>query len=113
MVEQPESDNTDIQPLLADLRAALEALYGDRLVRLVLYGSQARGDAHAESDVDVLVVLEGPVQPGREIRRMSTSCFEVGLKHEAYISALPVSAEAYHSKPSAWLQNVRREGISL
>ena len=59
-----------IQPLLADLRAALHALYGDRLTRLVLYGSHARGEAHDESDV--LVVLDGPVQPGREIRRMNS-----------------------------------------
>lgn len=63
------SPHPDIQPLLTDLRAALEELYGDRLVRLVLYGSQARGDAHDESDVDVLVVLEGPVKPGAHATR--------------------------------------------
>jgi predicted nucleotidyltransferase len=113
MVEQPESDSTDIQPLLADLRAALEALYGDRLVRLVLYGSHARGDAHAESDVDVLVVLEGPVQPGREIRRMGRVRTTLGLEYERPLSLLPVSVSEYQNRSSMWLQNVHQEGMTI
>src|SRR5689334_21832717 len=55
--------------ILAQLRAGLEALCGPRLVRLLLYGSQARGEATAESDIDVLVVLQGSVDPGAEIAR--------------------------------------------
>jgi len=113
MAEQPESDYTDIQPLLADLRAALEDLYGDRLAQLVLYGSQARGDAHAESDVDVLVVLEGPVEPGREIRRMRRVRTKLGLKHERALSLLPVSASEYQDRSSMWLQNVHQEGMTI
>jgi uncharacterized protein len=50
--------------ILAELRRHLEALYGPRLVHLVLYGSQARGDAEPSSDIDVLVVLQGPVDSG-------------------------------------------------
>lgn len=109
MTEHPP----DLDGLLADLRAALTDLYGDRLVQLVLYGSQARGNTHAESDVDVLVVLDGDVQPGREIRRMSAAAFRVGLEHEVYVSTFPVSESDYRSAPSSWLKDVRKKGISL
>lgn len=102
---------SELNGLLADLRAALADLYGDRLVRLVLYGSQARGDTHSESDVDVLVVLDGEVQPGREIRRMSTVVFELGLENEVYVSTLPVSKAEYDAASSSWLRNVQDEGI--
>ena len=50
------------ETLASDLRDALRdrfrAAFGDRLHRLVLYGSHARGDATPQSDIDVLVVLE-------------------------------------------------------
>jgi uncharacterized protein len=42
-------------PILVRFRSALEALYGDRIERVVLFGSRARGDAHPESDYDVAV----------------------------------------------------------
>ena len=102
-----------LRPLLSELKRRLQALYGDRLDRLVLYGSQARGDTHAESDVDVLVVLHGPVNPGREIRRMSDVCFQLGMEHETLISAHPVSSSEYPNPTSNWLANVRREGVTV
>ena len=44
-------------PVLVRFRKALDEMYGDRLDRVVLFGSRARGDAHAESDYDVAVFL--------------------------------------------------------
>lgn len=96
--------------LLSELRTALETLYGERLVQLVLYGSQVRGDTHAESDVDVLVVLEGPVEPGREIRRMRDVRTRFGLRYEQALSLLPVSEAEYQNESSTWLANARRDG---
>jgi predicted nucleotidyltransferase len=42
-------------PILAKFRAALDEMYGARLERVVLFGSQARGDARPDSDHDVAV----------------------------------------------------------
>ena len=100
----------DLESLLTDLRGALEDLYGDRIIRLVLYGSQARGDTHEESDVDLLVVLKGPVESGREIRRMRDIRTRLGLQHERALSLLPVSETEYQDRSSSWLTNARRDG---
>jgi predicted nucleotidyltransferase len=44
-------------PILRRFRTALEALYGDRIERVVLFGSRARGEARDDSDYDVAVFL--------------------------------------------------------
>ena len=45
--------------LLRRLRASLEATFGERLAQLVVFGSRARGTGHEESDLDVLVLVDG------------------------------------------------------
>jgi predicted nucleotidyltransferase len=107
------SSSAALDPLLTDLRRALDDLYGDRLVRLMLYGSQARGDTHEESDVDLLVVLKGPVESGHEIRRMGDIRTRLGLQHERALSLLPISETEYQERSSSWLTNARRDGKDL
>lgn len=60
-----------LQLLLQELKSKLQELYGDRLFSVLLYGSVARGEANADSDIDVLVVLKERVLPVQEIRRMA------------------------------------------
>lgn len=49
--------SADVRRSVLELREALRALLGDRLADLRLFGSQARGQAHDESDIDVLVLV--------------------------------------------------------
>jgi len=48
-----------LRPALADYAERLRARFGDRLVEVRLFGSFARGQAHEDSDVDVLVLVQG------------------------------------------------------
>jgi uncharacterized protein len=55
-------------PILRRIRAALHALRGDRIERIVLFGSQAR---HVDSDYDINVFLEGLTDRWGEFRRLA------------------------------------------
>jgi uncharacterized protein len=57
-------------PTLQQCRTLLRRLYGTRLKGVVLYGSCARGTEATESDIDLMVLLEGPVDVAQEIRRI-------------------------------------------
>ena len=99
--------------VLKDLRARLERIYGDRLVKLVLYGSRARGDADAESDIDVLVVLRGQVALYDEIQRTSEDMADLLLEWGELVSCVFLSEEDYLRQRSPLMLNVRREGVGI
>ncbi|MBW1918566.1 MAG: nucleotidyltransferase domain-containing protein [Deltaproteobacteria bacterium] len=102
-----------LKEILSELRRRFETLYGERLVQMVLYGSRARGDASPMSDIDVLVVLTGPVSPCQEIDRTVYAVAEISLKYCEVISCVFVSAEQFERERSPLLLNVRQEGMAI
>jgi predicted nucleotidyltransferase len=102
-----------LQTILTELRCRFEALYGERLVRMVLYGSQARGDAEPGSDIDILVVLQGPVQPGDEIARTGGIVADLSLQFHAVISCVFMDEDRFLHRSGPLLRNIRREGITV
>jgi predicted nucleotidyltransferase len=100
-----------IKEVLKEFREEIEKLYGKRLKSIILYGSWARGDATGDSDIDVLIVVEGEVIPGKEIDKMIDIITEINLKHGVLISVYPTSEEDYSTINSPLLINVRREGV--
>ncbi|MFA5863447.1 MAG: nucleotidyltransferase domain-containing protein [Phycisphaerae bacterium] len=102
-----------VREILKELRHRLEVLYGSRLVQLVLYGSQARGDDEAGSDIDVLVVLKGPVSPCEEINRVSELKAKLCLDYEEVISCIFMDEEFFTNRQGPLLRNIRREGIPV
>lgn len=96
-----------------ELKEELAALYGERLVSVILYGSYARGEATEDSDIDVVVVLKGEVAPGREIDRMLDVLMDLDMKYNTLTAVCPVSVDAMQNANYPLLMNVRREGMSL
>ena len=100
-----------IENILAQLHNRFKAIYGDRLSSILLYGSQARGDAALESDIDVLVVLEGEVSPCDEIDRTIKDVADISLENDVVVSCVFISEEQFENESSPLLMNIRREGI--
>ena len=101
----------NLQVILNEFKCELRSLYGERLKDVILFGSHARGEARADSDIDVMVVLRGDVAPGREIDRMIDVITELSLKYSVLLSVVPVAEDKYLRRNSPLLLNVRREGV--
>ena len=115
IVYDPKPLTTDqLQTLSQEVKQALTELYGERLDQVILYGSYARGDFHAESDVDYLVVLRDEiVKHGTEIRFMGSHVGELSTDYDLFISVKPVPVQKYRFSQLPFYQNIRREGITL
>jgi predicted nucleotidyltransferase len=105
--------NDKLKNILMQLRSHFEQLYGDRLTQMVLYGSQARGDADPDSDIDVLVVLKAPVQAGEEIDRTLLIVADLSLQNDEVISCQFMNEEKFTNYQSPLLRNIRKEGILI
>jgi predicted nucleotidyltransferase len=102
-----------LNEIITELRQELTKLYGDQLKKLILYGSQARGDANEDSDIDLMIVLTNLTSPGDEIFRMGKIKNQLDLKYDQLISIFPISEKDFSDKKTPLLENIRREGISL
>jgi len=103
----------EIEPLLPKVKRAIENLYGDRLVDIILYGSFARGKATVDSDIDIAVVLKGSVQRIKEITRIGDAIYPIGLEHEELISVYPLSEEELQNKVWPLYYYIRKEGVII
>lgn len=102
-----------LQKILLELKGRLTEIYGERLERVMLFGSQARGDAEPDSDIDVLVVLKGAVNDGREIIETGGIAAAISLAYKTVISCVFISSDKYARGEEPLLWNVKREGITL
>ena len=106
-------ESGELGAILCELKGKLRDFYNDRLAQLVLYGSQARGDADPGSDIDVLVVLYGEVNPSHELKRVSDIIYDVSYQHDVVVSCVFVAEEVYARGEGPLIRNVQREGMNL
>ncbi len=97
---------------LQRFRAALAEIYGERLERVVLFGSRARGDAGEASDYDVAVFLYTLPDRWAELDRLADLRVRFLDETGAFFDAKPYLATAYRDA-SPLMHEIRREGMDL
>lgn len=103
--------STPIRNAILSLEEGLKDLYGEKFRGLLLYGSYARGDQREGSDVNLLLLLEDPVNPCQEIVFTSDLVADLSLASDSLLSVIPVSVEGFRKGESIFLRLARREAI--
>ncbi|MCJ7583211.1 MAG: nucleotidyltransferase domain-containing protein [Anaerolineales bacterium] len=99
-----------VKRLLKELKNGLVRICGDRLNGLYLYGSYARGDAQVDSDVDVMIVLDGYKSYWEELKRTSELIGDVSLDHNITVSRIIMTEEQWLHSDTPLLHNIRAQG---
>lgn len=96
----------NIRTLLADVRPDVE---------VILYGSEARGDAREDSDIDLLVLLDKDNISLADKEQVISPLYDIELDSNVIISTLVMSKKKWqnHYAASPFYINVMREGIRL
>ena len=95
------------------LKDQLSNQYQDRLMQIILFGSQARNEAEVESDIDLLIVLKGEVDPVLEIKKNNPWLCDLCLETDELINCIYLSEKQFQTQNTPLLRNIRKEGIAL
>lgn len=98
---------------LQSCKQALSQHYGDRLKKLILFGSAARQEAGPNSDLDLLVVLDQPLNYCQELRTIVEVLYPLQLEASHWISAKPAAENEFETGATQLYRNVQKEGIIL
>ncbi len=99
-------------PVLMRFRKAFDAMYRDRIDRVVLFGSRARNDARADSDYDVAVFLKSLSDRWAELDRLAALRVEMIDETGAFFDAKPYPVTACLER-TPLMHEVRQDGIDL
>lgn len=110
----PERKTLDDKEMFDDVVRAILSVMGDDAVRIILYGSVARGDNTWESDVDI-AVLTVRDYGYNDRKKIIYALNPLNLKYDTLFSVIPIEERRYNE----WLFdlpfyfNIDEEGIVL
>lgn len=89
----------------------LKTLYGQEIDQVIIYVSQARGDAEPDSNIDILIVLKQDFKHSEESNKISKLITELCLEHNTLISCALASSREFQDYNNNYFRNIRSEGI--
>lgn len=107
---------SELQIVLKRVEIAAKRLYGDRLDRIILYGSYARGDNTEESDIDIMIILNCDEREIKMLRNLTAEmASDISLEEDVFLSVSLRDKKHFENNLSClpFYQNIEREGIAV
>lgn len=105
--------NLFVREILKEFKEKIKEIYAEELSQLILFGSQARGDAQPDSDIDILIVLKTDKKDINKYQKVIKLISDLCLEYELLISYVYVTKEQFKQEKSPLLLNIHKEGIIL
>ena len=105
-----------INILLGEYVEEVSKIYGEHLKSVILYGSYARGDFTADSDIDIMILVDLPNEEiDLYLDSLSALGFQYNVEHDVWIMPIVKNIEHFQYWVSAYpfYKNVQKEGVTL
>lgn len=109
-------DRDLLRELLQKLSDYAKSVFGEKLQKVVLYGSYARGDYNDESDIDVMFIVDLPSEElNRYRKQINHFCADLNVSNCVFISPMLQSMTMFEEWKEAlpFYQNIIKEGVSV
>ena len=104
-------NDLNIVPLF---KSTLHKLYGDRLSRLIMFGSYARGEQKEDSDIDFLVILKDrDISVFHEIEKINNEIYSLILESGKILSFIPTTEEKFQNSSNYFYRRIKQEGKTV
>ncbi len=117
MTKLTAKTEAELRQILDELIKNVIPIFGEKLKRVILFGSYARGDYDAESDIDLMFLIDDDAQTlnGKYSKLVRRAISKIGLEHDILLcSVLQNEHDFYECVNSIpFYKNVEREGITL
>ena len=105
-----------IDSAMKDIAAEAKNIYGDKLKEVILFGSCARGDFQDDSDVDIMILIDVPLEEvNDELRKLNPAIHDIDKKYDYELLFAPIvqsySVFNYWFDVTPFYKNVRADGV--
>lgn len=102
-----------IKDILHELKIELQKRYGNKLRKIMLFGSYARGEYRSDSDIDIAVILDDFPHACAEIECTGDIVSALSLKFDTLISLVPIKEKDWEKRKTTLISNIKRDGLSI
>ncbi len=107
---------SELNTILLKIAHAYKMVYGDQLVKIVLYGSYARGDHQEDSDIDVVAIVHGErVHLQQQLKKVWDISSDLELEYGTIVSPTVIPSEEFEQYKNIlpYYRNIMTEGVDI
>jgi predicted nucleotidyltransferase len=93
-------------------KAIAEKIGSERLKGVFLFGSEARSTAMDSSDIDIFVILQGPVQFGPDLQEIISATYSIQLEIDRFLHFVIADSKDYDSGEFSLYRTIKSEGVA-
>ncbi|MEY8368563.1 nucleotidyltransferase domain-containing protein [Anaerovoracaceae bacterium 42-11] len=107
---------SELNTLLKELASIYREVYGTNMVRLLMYGSYARGSFDEESDIDIVAIVKGHRDElQKQLRKVWDAAWKLELEYETILSPTVIPYDEFEKfkEDIPYYRNVDKEGVNI